>query len=378
MANNTQQAPDFLEKMLNVINVLSDDRQSLAEVGDMATLTPMIMFGRDLYDGIDTETIHNINQMHLSVYSALYLKAASLILPKVANIQDITVEEILAPLSDRRTRVTHNGILNDIGEFILDLTLESGDGLLEAQLQEYKDSKLISNKGILNTFDAENYNEADLSKPSNLGVGKLIYVPISIGGKEYKQPVTVRANPNVFDTDFMNQVILAFIGKDKSIMGRLRQYNENQIEGAGAYALGLDLISEDRKLRLKDKDGIYALVKENRTKGRIDNLVAGKKTDYNVASNAFCVSSTSLRQIETNMRGKFSRFQEREKVLRALGCMMFSVVDSIRETITVYTIGQEQPAVLHLSDLKNKSASKEGKDINEMLRALKLGESFSL
>ncbi|UKZ10892.1 capsid protein [Vibrio phage C-ZP2022] len=364
------QSPDLLTRLLGILKIVEDDRESIAEAADMASLTPLILTGNDLVNSLDTETIHNIYQFKLSMYTALWLKAASLILPADGVIPPGTsVEEILAPISDRRPRTTTTGALERVKEFITDITLEG-----------YDDVNLVGGDygDLLSQFDAENYKEAEISKPSNLAVGKLVYVPIRVGKTEIQQPITVRVKPNVVDVNFLNKLLYAFIGQDQSIMGRWNRFLAGEIEGSATYLLGLDILREDGKLRLEDKDGLYGLMRDNRRRGTVASIANNKKMNFNVASNMVVMSAASLRSMETAMRGSFSNPRIRDQFFDRTGTMVMSVVDPTMDIIKVYTVGQKDYGTYDLSDLKPKGSGGGSNDIEGMMKSFELGKAFNL
>jgi hypothetical protein len=358
--------PDFVNTSLEVIDAATDDRQSLSEIATASSLNPISMMSADIVNTVDRDMIHSINQVHLSAYTAMLVKAVHFIIPHQGDIKEggkITVESILEPLSDRAPRPLKGSILTSIGEFIADLTLESFDA---------------SEGGLLGQFDAESYKDTEISKPTNLSVGKTIEVKLPVGKKEVTIPLTATIRPQVVDTAFLNKVLLAFIGKDQSIMGRWNRMLAGELKLDVGYALGFDIISEDRKLRLDDKDGIYSLIKRNKSRARIASAAKGRKLDFNVSSNMIMTTPQGRREIEASIRGNLSNFRKREQFLSAVGCMMYTVVDPVNETVTMFLKGIEQRGVYSFEELKGADKNSNHHDINAMLKSFKLGESFGL
>lgn len=363
---------DLFTQLLKYMRIVEDDRESIAEASTMSTMTPMVLTGNDLVNTLDTETLHNIYQFNLSMYTAMWLHAASLVIPadgKISGIDNPTVEDILEPLSDRRPRVSTESTLKKLAEFFTDLTLEGYNSELE----------LASDSGsLLEQFDAEKYQEAEVAKPTNLAVGKLIYLPLKVNGVEVQQPITVRVKPNVVDSNFLARLLEAFVGKDQSVMGRWRRWIDQEIQGSATYLLGLDIISEDRKLRLEDKDGLYGLLEDNRKRGTIQSLVRGRKVNFNVASNMMVMSTATMRQLEGAMRGKISSPRTRNQFFKSTGCMTLCVVDSTMETISVYTVGQSDYGIYTFDDIKFKGNNNGSNDLQGMLKSFELGKSFNM
>lgn len=362
MSKDNTKSP--LQIALGVIKDLDDGRESLSEFSDKASLNPALMIGEDVITSVDQDVIHNINQQLLSIYTGMYLKCIDFMIPPDPKDGEITVERLLEPLSDKKTAPVRSRTLDKLAETLADLTLESRWGLNEGSM--------------LDSFDAENYKESDLSRPGALAVGKVINVPLKVGDRDLTVPVTAVIRPHVFDQAFMQRVLEAFVGEDNGFIARFHKYwNTGEIKSFAEYALALDMIENDKKLRLEDKDGIYSMVKNNRSKGLLTTLVTGTK-QMNIASHMVCVTENGKRDLERSMRGKLNRHRDREEFFQAVGAMILTVVNPVRETVTFYQRGIENYGIYSYDDLKGASTNTGQSDIGSILKAFKQGESFSI
>lgn len=341
-------------QVVNTIEKLSDSRQSLSEFAASARLSPVVLLDEGI-TRLEPEVIHSINQVHLSMYSAMYLSVLSL------NREDkngIRAESIIEPLSDRRNiRDNAFGALASIAQ------------------EEYVNPWLRETGSFMEDFALESKDAGQIDKPSNLAVGKVLTVPLGNGLPD--MTVTVMLNPRVMDSAFLVRVLEAYIGKDRSIIGRWHQWRAGEISSFLDYALALDLIEEDRKLRADDKDGFYLAAKNARLTGMISQLLTGKKS-MNVASNFVLFTQQGAEQMERAMRGKFSNPSIRQKFFETTGTMIVSVVNPIRETVTIYTRGVTQFGVYGFDELKPAATNPNHADINAIMRAYKEGAAFSL
>jgi hypothetical protein len=345
--------------VVNKIEQLTDKRQSLAEFAAVARLTPVVLM-EEAIARLEPEVVHSINQVHLSIYSALYLSVLNL---QKTNKKGITAESIIEPLSDRRsvrsasfdvisslagpvaTESFQSPFLRDTGSFMEDFVLESKDA------------------------------GGAIDKPSSLAIGKVLNVPLGEGLPD--MTVTVMLNPRVIDTAFLVRVLEAYVGKDRSVIGRWHQWRAGEISSFLDYALALDLIEEDRKLRADDKDGFYLAAKNSRLTGMLSQLLTGKKS-LNVASNFVLFTKTGMENMERAMRGKFTSANVRQKFFETTGTMIASVVDPIRETVTIYTRGAMEYGIYGFDELKPAATNPSHPDINSIMKAYKEGAAFSL
>lgn len=361
------QLPEPLSAVLDLADRYADDRESLSEFASKASLTPVVMMGQEVIQRVPTEVLHNINQVQLSVYTGMYLKCIQFAMPisKGKDDRGITVEQLLEPLSDKRAESGSSRVLKRIADTVADISLES-----------YWSPE--GETALLDMFDAESYKEADVQKHSNLAVGKIIEVPLSLDGKSGSMTISAVINPQVIQMDFMQRVLEAFIGKDQSFIGRFQRYwKTGEIKSFAEYALSLDIIEEDRALRLEDPDGIYNMVKRNRSRGLLSSFLADTKP-MNIASHMIVTTDEGRRDLERAMRGKITRYADREKFFKATGTMIFTSVNTVRETVSFFQRGVESYGTYSFDSIKSASKDPGHTDISSILKEFRQGESFSL
>ncbi len=329
---------------------------NLAEAARKARLNPIVMVDQTLLRQ-DLEIIHSINQVHLSIYSAMYLMAFGL--GQEAE-KGVTVEQLISPYSDNFNPA--RDLPGDLNSAIDRLT--SRESLDE-------ESWMKESGSLMEDFTLESFKEIDVAKPGALAVGKVISVPV--GDKTL--PIQAIINPMVMDPVYMSRVLKAYIGKDNSIIGRWHRYQAGEINSLLEWATGWDIIEEQRKLDKDDTDGILAMIRKGRKQGVISSIV-GAKRRVNAASHIVMMSKQSAQEFERSMRGKFSRPRDREKFFDTTGTMLLTVVDNVRGTVQIFTRGVDQSAIYTFDELKPAASNAGFNDISAMMKAFKEGANF--
>jgi hypothetical protein len=89
------------------------------------------------------------------------------------------------------------------------------------------------------------------------------------------------------------------------------------------------------------------------------------------------ISDETAIKLESTLGGKLSDFKTRQKAILETSLMFVAVVDKEWERVTIYTRGFRDPIQLNARDLKTQ-AKGTGPDINEILKAYRLGSTPSL
>lgn len=334
---------------------LADNPESLAEFVKSSYISPMVLVEEQI-NRMDPDVRNDILQAHLSLYAGWYLMASV----HRIKIDGVTVSELLNPLS----------------------TSPSVRNSLRIGLESVKTDKDVSKGLTLESLGMENARNSidQLNKNSNLMVGKIINVPLSVdgitegdGSKDVTVPVQVRLSPRTADIDFMVD-LFKYINKDKGWVERYHQWQSGEIKSLTDYLFARDLIEEERKLMLKDKDGIYSEGKARRAKGILSTILSGNKA-INVASTITILTKQSASRLEAVMDGRGLRdYRSRQKFFEETGSMILTIVNPDRNTLTVYTRGYEEEAIWSFRDIKNMgSSANSGIDMSSIVSSLMQG-----
>lgn len=359
MSNKTQE-PSLLD-VAQHIRAASDKRQSLAENARTARLSPVCLMSSSLMR-LDSSVLHSINQVHLSMYAAMWLN--------VLGIQRAGAEEILEPLSDRRGADLKDDIM-DAGIQVALESAHSEDQTLEPQMPVF----LRSEGSFGDQISMESRFDTDIEKPSSLAVGKVIRANL---GKDLEDiMINVVLNPRVIENKNLIRVAEAFIGKDQSIIGRWHRWRAGEIKSFKEYALALDIAAEDRQLRLDDPDGFYAAARRARGRGSMMALITGKRS-LNIMSNFLMMTKADAADLQGALRGDVSNPRIREELFNTTGTMILTIVDPNREVVTIYTRGQDEGGFYSYEDLEPAAKDPNGANVEAIMKAYKEGAAFTL
>lgn len=332
---------------LDLALTLGSNPQSLSEKSLATTLRPSAILDNSFLF-LDPNIQTALCQTALSIYSLFYLKVVAAQL----GIKDgVTVEQLLGPLSTQPT--LHPSI---------SVALEA-----------------IGSTDIpLADFDLEASEKADdISKPSNLAVGKILSVPIDLEGKAKPIPVTVQLMPNVVDAKFLRDLIV-YGGKDKSVVARTHQWLSGEIDAAD-YFFMLDLLREEKRLLIKDSDngGLFEMAKMRRATGGVATAISGKEHP-NVASSIIMITETTAREIERGLRGRLSNPKTRHAIFVELAATLLFVIDPVKERFRLYTRGFEDVGYYRFADIKDANTNTNSMDMDVVMTALRHGKAPNL
>lgn len=364
----------LLELAGEFIENTADARESLSEYSSTTRLTPAVLVEDSLLR-LPQNNINGIMQTLLSIYTGHYLQAVAM-LTKVGNV---TVDKLLEPVSQKR-----GGLLDSVDRLGFESIAEwsKTEGALmdySAEALKYKDKRVDrlplgkrqSDQG------GTRGSAVEVNKPANIAVGKMIHVTLGTGNESIVVPVAVQINPRSLDVNYLVDVLAAFIGKDNSMIGRWHRWRAGEIKSFMDYAFALDLIEEERKLMLKDRDGFFKEARARSNRGLVSKFLSGQK-QMNVASNMIVISKSGQSQLESAMRGQFSNKRVLHKFFQNTGAMLLCIVDPTMERVRIYQRGIDETGNFTFEDLEPASTNPNASNINDVIKAYKLSESFGV
>jgi len=338
----------------------SSTSESLIEYTQDTRVEPVVILDNSLRN---QPYITDALQSLVSVFSGYYLQAVSI----SANVGDIDVTKLLGKLSTERspTRAAA-GTLSDF------LSMESyKDGLPVVSTEARRTPR---NKRDEHESSSSNDSgaHAKMQDAVNLSVGKLLKVTIKEGGHEADIDVSVRLKVKASGTEAI-VALMAGAGKDTGARMRYLQWDAKELSLWRDIVLCRDLIEENKKAMIQDKDGTIATLANRRTKNRIAGIFSGEPS-VNNASAMVVMSKLTQRQTEKAMNGRIDKFRDRERMFSNTMTMIVMVIDTEWEQVTLYHRGIEEPTNLSVKELKSVNKGT-GPDVGEILKAYQLGNS---
>lgn len=336
---------------------------SLIDVADAGRVEPLVLID-NVCANLDYSS--EIMQSLLSIFSGYYLQAVAA-LGEVGGVEVIRVLDKLSPNRKFNIDVITDHVLGKANEGLND-SLD-----FRMNLENYKHklptlsnrATLSSEDGVTRFTDKDAINTA--KENANLSVGKLLNVTIKKGGETVVFPISVRLLVNILnDKGLLN--ILAYDKEDTSFRERFHAWRSGRIRFIQDLILCQDLIKEQRKLLIEDKDGKYsdiiARVNNNRKAGFLT-----RTPSLNMASNIFVISKALAESIEIKFNGKFTDKRVRDKVFENSYAMIIVVVDTDLQRANFFYRDVNDYGSYSVRDLKSLSKSNDGGSIFELLKS---------
>lgn len=210
-----------------------------------------------------------------------------------------------------------------------------------------------------------------ITQDSNLAVGKLLELNVTINNQKMSIPVNVRLN--TFNASPLEiEKIIANIDPHKSAREVKALYQAGIIDLWDALT-GKSAVNEWRKAAIEDKTGTILRESNRRSNNKVKAVVTGE-TSFGDISGIYVVSSNTARQIEGEIGGKLSNFSVREKMLAKTGVMLLAIVDTNWKRVTIYHHSIDGESNYSFADLKRGGKSN-NQDIGLVLEAFRQGQA---
>lgn len=333
--------------------IVDDPTMSLPEFTQHTRLSPVTLIDRSV-TMLPEDQLQNLLQTASAIFASHYLQAVSMGI----TINGVQTIDLIAPFSTS----TDTNVGRLARKNLSDMLRPSG----KPDQQSFK----------LPTYDllpAMEDKAPDLGAHANLAVGRLLHVNVGGAEKSTTVPVTLTINPKVIDPASIPKLI-STAARDVDFWSRYHQFRSGEIESVMDYLLALDLIEADRKAKLNDETGLYKQIQDRKRAGFFKRLMTGKP-NLNNASAIHIVSKATLEEVEVGLKGKFSRYRNRQEYFEMTHAMMLIEVDARMERLHLYQRGIDDVGDYTFRDIQNNSKSASGLDMNALMQAYKLGES---
>lgn len=329
--------------------IRSSQTDSLVEYTRSTRVEPMVL--------LDTRAaqlpyIEDVLNNGLNIFAGYYLQAVSL----AVDVGSVNVVRLLDRLNPNR---------NPVDTFANSFSRESFKHGLpfpgQSMSQEARGDQSDFSQGI------KMVNES-----TNLSVGKMIDVNIQSGGQKSSIPVAIRLRVNTIRPDVLTHT-LSLDSKDTTAKERWHQWRSGQIEFFKDLVMAQDLIDQHKNNMIKDKSGYYKSRSRQKRSNAISALLGGMSVA--TASSIFVMTKETSKELESNLRGRLSKFKTREKLFKETYAMMIFVVDPDWEQLTIYHRSIESPTEASIREIQRSNRSKNGPDIMEILNAFRESKS---
>lgn len=386
-------APALLETVSKIaVSAAATQSKSLVQYTGSTRITPFTLIDRSL---LPVPELQDILQVLSSIYTGYYLMGVQL---TVNSIDGISIIRQLDRINPSRTpdaskvlnaayklsrenyayRLPTGEPLKQLvyqdtlaTEAKQDLTPEERKKADERRDKERAEDredrmagKIIKETGIGKSIET-------VTQDSNLAVGKLIDLNVTVNGQKMAIPVNVRLNTFVTSPAEITSIV-ANIDPHKSGKEIRALYQAGIIDLWDALS-GKSAANEWRKAALKDKTGV--IVSENNRRGNNKMAAAlSGNSSFGDISGIYVISANTARQVEGEIGGKLSNFKTREKLLAKTGVMLLAVVETDWKRVTIYHHSLDSNSSYSFADLKRGGKSN-NHDIGMVLEAFRQGQS---
>lgn len=315
--------------------------------------------------------IDTVMNTALNNFAAYYLQAVSL----SVNVGSVNVIRLLDKLNPNRGPKSALGGVNwssVMEEQKITLSIESESPYTQEDLKEFSD-RMGEGTGYTSVDSRSNSQVGALSADLNLSVGKLIEVNIESEGRRASFPIQVRLISMIMRPDILTDT-MTMKTKADSIKETWHAIRSGQREFIKDIVLADDLIKRHRKNLKGDKTGLYRDAINRKRNNRVAGFITANPS-VATSSSIFIITEETKQELEGKMRGRLSKFRDREKLLEETLGMIFYVVDADAEMVTIYNQSIDKGSVVSVREIQRMDKNGKGPDIVEILNALNSGNT---
>lgn len=215
---------------------------------------------------------------------------------------------------------------------------------------------------------------AQINDSAELSVGKIVSLTFSgEKGAKFSLDTSVRLQTKLVAPDLITAVFEANY-VDLNPLTRIKLAGLGEMTAWEALTCSREIKAQE-KVRMADKDNVLVNNFINGAK-ELGWSVATGEIPINVCSGVNIVSSTTMRAIETKLRGRFDNFKVREKFFGATAAMLMIEVDVEDEVATFYYRGLNNEVTLPFRWLR--ANSNKQSDLEPMIKDIIGGHVPSL
>ena len=370
--------------------------KSLIDVTQVARVEPLTIVSRDC---LNLDYTGDVMQSLLSIFSGYYLQAVAL----SSRIDSVRVVRALDRLNpDRQFNdlllLSQEALVEQVcvsaESFKYRLPTRSNKVALAEEIERATKPRRLAAEAsdFLGKVNVEDPDEHDKNREtgggsvdtkdgikqvleiSNLSVGKLLNVTMSIDEKQLMIPISVRLSASsMTDTSIVH--LLALKKEDNTLVERFHAWRSGRISLIKDLIFCQDLIDEHRRALMNDEAGVYSEIIRRVNNAKKFGIVSGNPSMVS-ASNIFVISEVVAKELEKAMSGKLSNPRIRQKVFDNTYAMILVVIDREWERVTFYHRGISAETEVSVKDIKSANkGSKGGIEITDVIKSLSSGNA---
>ena len=359
---------------------------SLTSLTSVARVEPITIVDSDC---LHLDYLPDVLQSLQSIFSGYYMQAVSLI----ADVGNIQVAKVLDKLNPSR-KPDVAGFLDDFTKsyhmskeslaenshwklsmesYKWRLPTEHNRPAMEDEAERLKKPKPVDKDKVSKPIDEKAF--LPISELANLSVGKMLNVTIRSNGQQLTIPIAIRLIVN----ELPQVALLSMLGvgsKDISFTERYYKWKAGRIDFIKDLILCQDLIKEQKKLLMEDKEGLMSEIMRRAKNNKLSAFMT-KDPSMAAASNLFVISESTAEELNRRSQLDIDNYKDRQKIFESTYGMVIVVINREFQRINFYHRDLRLPTSVSLRDIKA-SNKNFGPDITDILNAYKKGESPTL
>lgn len=382
----TANSGDVLNSMPEIINGIGNAAShfktgSLVSATSSARVEPIVIVDQDC---LFLEYLPDVLQSTQSIFVGYWLQALSLI----TNVGDVNVREVLDQLNPNR-KIDTMGFFKEIFKIAKEeysnldnykwklpkLSQESLSDLVNfLDGKEKKDNNNGNNKYAVDHSRplASDRAVGEIKDLTNLSIGKIMNVTIKNNGQEAVIPISFRLMVNTLPSSSIIQ-LLSTGAIETSLKERYFKWRAGRISFIKDLIFCQDLIREQKKALMTDKDGIYSEIQRRAKNSKLAGFFS-LNPSLAEASNIVVMSENTSNLLKLKSNLNINNFRDRQKIFDKTYAMIMVHIDRNYERINFFHYGIQTSTSVGLRDLK---VANKGNNTNimDILNAFKKGDA---
>jgi hypothetical protein len=368
---------------------------SLIDASKQARVEPVCVISRDC---LTLEYLPEVLSTLLNIFAGYYLQAVSL----SAVVGGVKVSKILDRFNPDRTfgtlvagyesikdvvplftpaythRLPTNLNKRALADEVIRISMEAPNNKKQykdnksskdnkPEKEQTPDEKAAALKEKTAYYADASGNSKVLNESSNLAVGKVLEVKITVDKNTAVIPIIVR----LASVPLPTQAVIDLLGMhttDKTFTERFHAWRAGRIRFIRDLILCQDLITERKRNLMSDNNGIYAETISRANASKRYGLLSGKPS-MATASNIYVITEEVAHGVERKLGGRLSTMSIRDKAFKDTYAMIICVIDRDWERVTFYYRGIDGSTQNSIKEIKKSDKYKEP-NVLDVLKSL--------
>lgn len=312
----------------------SSGSKSIAQFTKDQRITPRVAVDTALVNNpLLVDTLHTLN----GIFSAYIMQSAL----RKLNVNNIQTNRLLHSLSTDRTK-RGSGILGvgTLGEIAASMEDFHG-GLPMGGIVQDNNQFAVGFRGDREQRGVSSRmgrGAADgIRQNSNLGVGRILDVDVSVNGNEAPMQLLVQFQTQVIAAEYIERLLVTGLGKETAKQ-RLVRFKAGELRAWRDVVMLDDVIKAERKLRREDAaaGGMFKRILDERYSSGFLSLLS-LNPHVNQLNNIYVINQSSFDRMESELGSLEFDQKRRDKMFEQSGALFLAVVNDRYDSVRIFT-----------------------------------------